>query len=511
MAAIPHRPTEIDVQTYSPEGWDLSMDIEDEQHVDNSLPSTPIAETSGHEHSQTWRYTASTDEDSDGERRGPLLSKDKANTPLESERPYLDFYQGEETSDIKAEAESQARDMENEDEEKQCRICFSGPEEEVTLGRMISPCLCSGSMRQSSDAIFLESTKVKCLNAWRGTGTNAKAHLGRSSIFISTNVHAYINVMKLECPQCHYRYQLRRTLISGLATSRPILLLSTLFLFTSLSLLLGQILLSLLHYSPSISRALLSKSSSRTPMTSMFDLLDDPYGAFDDGPVIIVGGGGTLVWDIFITAIQTFVELSNSFLTYKDKISSSWLIPGSIANFGFELSIRFLLGLAMLGSMSFLSLLLSLSLFGPLQLLNGLRGFGFLGRRFRNTRNSGNLNSSSSTSIGTIMIIGLVLIGAINTLIQFYNLITIATQKLLLYVETQILEVNSEEIKKERRRKQKEKLKRDSEKWYIRWIKDGQYRSSEGWKEIIIRLSIYKDRKVENIKRWLRQEDNHEG
>jgi hypothetical protein len=32
---------------------------------------------------------------------------------------------------------------------KTCRICFAGEEEEEDLGRLISPCLCSGSMRVS--------------------------------------------------------------------------------------------------------------------------------------------------------------------------------------------------------------------------------------------------------------------------------------------------------------------------------------------------------------------------
>ncbi|KAG8679245.1 hypothetical protein FRC09_019107, partial [Ceratobasidium sp. 395] len=32
-------------------------------------------------------------------------------------------------------------------EEKQCRICFGGAEEEPELGRLISPCLCRGSIR----------------------------------------------------------------------------------------------------------------------------------------------------------------------------------------------------------------------------------------------------------------------------------------------------------------------------------------------------------------------------
>lgn len=34
-------------------------------------------------------------------------------------------------------------------EEKQCRICLAGPEEEAELGRLISPCHCRGSIRVS--------------------------------------------------------------------------------------------------------------------------------------------------------------------------------------------------------------------------------------------------------------------------------------------------------------------------------------------------------------------------
>jgi hypothetical protein len=36
-----------------------------------------------------------------------------------------------------------------EPDDRQCRICFAGPEEEEAMGRLISPCLCSGSMRVS--------------------------------------------------------------------------------------------------------------------------------------------------------------------------------------------------------------------------------------------------------------------------------------------------------------------------------------------------------------------------
>lgn len=34
-------------------------------------------------------------------------------------------------------------------DERQCRICFGGWEDEVELGKLISPCLCAGSMRVS--------------------------------------------------------------------------------------------------------------------------------------------------------------------------------------------------------------------------------------------------------------------------------------------------------------------------------------------------------------------------
>lgn len=42
---------------------------------------------------------------------------------------------------------SEAEDDEPDD--RQCRICFGGSEEEPSLGRLISPCLCAGSMRVS--------------------------------------------------------------------------------------------------------------------------------------------------------------------------------------------------------------------------------------------------------------------------------------------------------------------------------------------------------------------------
>ena len=54
--------------------------------------------------------------------------------------------------DARRTAETAAEEEEEEEEipapdERQCRICFAGREEEDSMGRLISPCLCTGSMR----------------------------------------------------------------------------------------------------------------------------------------------------------------------------------------------------------------------------------------------------------------------------------------------------------------------------------------------------------------------------
>ncbi|EAL19949.1 hypothetical protein CNBF2760 [Cryptococcus deneoformans B-3501A] len=313
--------------------------------------------------------------------------------------------------------------------EKQCRICFSGPEEEDALGRLISP---------------WNTGHMSCINAWRGTGANAKAFM--------------------ECPQCNFRYQIRRTRISGLATSKPILLLFTFFLFSILSLTLGSILRSLLAYSTT-SRTLLS-SSPPINVATPFDLFG---GEFVDrgGGVVIVGGSGALVWDIVLAAVQTFASLADRMTYFQSHLHDC--LPGPIAVFVSALFVRFFLGLAVLGSLSFISLSISLSLFGPLQLANALRG-GFIGswgrrRLARNGRDGG---------IGTVIVVILVVIGAINTLRQVYEGVGRLAIKLLKYLETQILEVNPDEI----RRSTRPTGERSRAIWYE------QLRTWNGWKEM---------------------------
>jgi len=66
-----------------------------------------------------------------------------------------------------------------EDDEKICRICFDGTEDEET-GKLFSPCKCKGSMRY---------VHVACLNHWRQ---------------VSTEKNYY------QCPQCLYKYNIQR-------------------------------------------------------------------------------------------------------------------------------------------------------------------------------------------------------------------------------------------------------------------------------------------------------------
>ena len=44
-------------------------------------------------------------------------------------------------------------------DEKQCRICFGGVEEEAEMGKLIRPCRCRGSMRVS-DLYFYEKVVI---------------------------------------------------------------------------------------------------------------------------------------------------------------------------------------------------------------------------------------------------------------------------------------------------------------------------------------------------------------
>ena len=113
-------------------------DEEDEDWVDRSLPSSPLDRTfqdpfeAGPSKLRARQsLPALPDEDDDDLDVEPDIENDEdsKSTPLREIDPDSD--EGE------------------PEDERQCRICFGGREEEETLGRLISPCLCTGSVRVS--------------------------------------------------------------------------------------------------------------------------------------------------------------------------------------------------------------------------------------------------------------------------------------------------------------------------------------------------------------------------
>jgi hypothetical protein len=58
-----------------------------------------------------------------------------------------EFIDEEESSEKSPQEPNIESNDDNTSEDKMCRICFSGVEDESSLGRLISPCLCKGTMR----------------------------------------------------------------------------------------------------------------------------------------------------------------------------------------------------------------------------------------------------------------------------------------------------------------------------------------------------------------------------
>jgi hypothetical protein len=119
-------------------------DDEDEDWVDRSLPSSPLDRTlaqgpfdAGPSEPRPRNDTPPIVADNNGEND---LGEDMK-SQVGSDEGYSDA--GEGSLDH---ADEQEREPEDE---RQCRICFSGREEEPALGRLISPCLCTGSVRVS--------------------------------------------------------------------------------------------------------------------------------------------------------------------------------------------------------------------------------------------------------------------------------------------------------------------------------------------------------------------------
>jgi len=278
-------------------------------------------------------------------------------------------------------------------EEKQCRICLAGVDEVPELGRLFRPCMCKGSIAY---------VHVQCLNEWR------KVSASRSAYW--------------QCPQCHYKYNIARTRAVGIAESSIILGASSIILFVTFVFLASFVV---------------SIFISKTPSHS------DSYTSYwYSSPITVVN-------DIIKLAVTTFAEEldDNPILTPKIKYRP---IPqdgrGSIRSGPFKSTIpmevikptepgvalrllrRFIMGLSLVGILSFVNILVSFSLLGTMQLAN-----------WRVRRDGRGKN------VVTMVIVMFVIVGVVKALYDSYRLTNSLAHFLLTRAETAILEVQAED------------------------------------------------------------------
>ncbi|KAF8529414.1 hypothetical protein JB92DRAFT_2860307 [Gautieria morchelliformis] len=273
----------------------------------------------------------------------------------------------------------------SEDKEaKQCRICLSGPEDEQISGRLIKPCMCKGSMQY---------VHVKCLNKWRMSS-------GSQSAFYS-------------CDTCHYSYAFARTRVVGLATS-PVVLGTVSLLFFSAIVFLASFLI--VYFVPSLA----------TPSYSL---------------------EAKSFWQVLMTPVSVANRIIHMATRTYDTFNYSWWwgyadegweplpdnTPPTADKLPHEVGIltrlvhRFILGLSAVGSLSFVSWIWQMSLFGPFR-------FGLFRGNNRNRRDN-------AGSFATILVLVFILIGVARTMRNLYIFNRSVAQRLLASLEDVILEV----------------------------------------------------------------------
>ncbi|KAG8698305.1 hypothetical protein FRC08_006006 [Ceratobasidium sp. 394] len=289
-------------------------------------------------------------------------------------------------------------------EEKQCRICFGGAEEESELGRLISPCLCRGSIRY---------VHVNCLKQWRVTSQS-------SSAFWS-------------CPQCGFRYALARTRALGLAASPVILSTASVVLFTIIVLLSSFLATWFVPDVDSINEPVVHE---RVRDDSFFG-----FGTIFISPLDYYTYSWNTASDVFKLAMRSFADISNTDDEFwnKDETKDNSVddildeknverVQGSIDGFKNTVKVqkskiphqkrsrrkprtpsstftriirgfvyRFTTGLGVVGILSFLNLMFSFGMVAPLRLFGGNRG-----------QRRGAANDTASLVVLIFVIIGLV-------------------------------------------------------------------------------------------------------
>jgi hypothetical protein len=263
-------------------------------------------------------------------------------------------------------------------DERQCRICLAGVEE-TTLGRLIKPCLCKGS---------ISFVHVKCLQRWRKASTSA---------FFS-------------CPQCHYKYRFARTQIVGIATNPVVVGAISTILFTILVLL---------------------SSFITTFFMSWFEEPSDNYyyrSSFFGYSSFFFVSPVDIARDLIRAALRILQDTDGEVFGRGDDTQTGPPTPHSEPGLLVSFIRRFLLGLPIIGAGSVVHMLLSLQLLSPVHLL----------ARYR----SNNRRRESSRDVASLIIVGLVLIGAARALVKVYGFTQSLTKRVLLRAEDAILEVN---------------------------------------------------------------------
>lgn len=268
--------------------------------------------------------------------------------------------------------------------ERSCRICFGGVDEEAEMGRLMSPCLCSGSMRY---------VHVQCLAMWRAK--NSKTFL--------------------ECPQCKYTYVLRRGKWGDFILSARALSLATALTFLSMSLITGHFLL---HFLLNLyNKGSHSSSAAGSTWES------------EDGTMVVYMGGATFILDLIDDSINAFIAITaRAFDMFE---GSRWVTPLML-----DFILRFLLGVALLGALSALSLLGSLRLLAPLQLLYTISLSGVV-----------DLSAALDVVGGSRgIIVAFVLMGVANSIVQVYDALHACAMFGLRFVESEIVEPTREQV-----------------------------------------------------------------
>lgn len=322
-------------------------------------------------------------------------------------------------------------------EEKQCRICLAGAEEEAELGRLISPCLCRGSIRY---------VHVNCLKQWRTLSQSRSAFWS--------------------CPQCGFRYALARTRALGLATSPVILSSASVVLFTIIVLLSSFLGTYFVPDADSLNEPLMT--SRRDDSDSFFS-----FGSVVISPFDYYTYSWDTAKDVFKLAVRTFSDISNAEDEYEfwkrdddesdddqgDILHDTKYERVRTSGKGFKSTVkvakktdsqkstkraprappskfgrllrgfiyRFTTGLGVVGILSFLNLLFSFGLFAPLRLFGG------------NWTRGQRRGAASDTA--SLVIVIFIIIGVVRAIWLVYKLTRHIAQLLLRRAETAILEV----------------------------------------------------------------------